>query len=130
MLATLTITATVWCQVTITGTVISKEDRSSLPGVNVVIKGTQNGTATTGDGTFSLTVADPNSILVFSFIGCVTQEYQLDGQTEILVKMKLDCIRDYWDVQKIGIYASSGLINTPIGGSLTLLFQPTLVRGH
>lgn len=120
---------TAWCQVTITGKVISKEDKSPLPGVNVVIKGTQSGTSTTSDGTFSLIVTDTNSILVFSFVGLATQEFQLNGQNEILVKMKLDCIRDYWDVQKIGIYASSGLINTPIGGQFDFAFPAYFGKG-
>lgn len=114
---------------TITGTVISKDDKSPLPGVNVIIKGTQIGTYTINDGTFLLTVPDSNSVLVFSFIGLATQEYHLNGQTEISVKMKLDCIRDYWDVQKIGIYASSGLINTPIGGQFDFAFPAYFGKG-
>lgn len=124
----LAITTTGLCQGTVTGTILSKEDNSPLPGVNVVIKGTQNGTVSI-DGTFSLTVIDPNSILVFSFIGFVTQEYPLNGQTNISIKMKPDCIRDYFDAQRIAIYASSGLINTPIGGHLDLALPAYFGKG-
>jgi hypothetical protein len=130
ILAAFAITTASWCQITITGSVLAKEDHSPIPGVNVVVKGTEDGTVTTSDGTFSLNVVDPNAVLVFSFVGFVTQEYSLNGQTHISVKMKLDCIRDYFDVQKIGIYVSSGVINTPVGGSLTLHFRRTLGRAH
>ena len=74
ILALLTSPLTVWCQFTVSGTVISKEDKSKLVGVIVVEKGTKTGTVTASDGTFSLNVTDSNSILVFSFIGFVTQE--------------------------------------------------------
>ena len=76
---------------TITGTVISTEEEVTIPGVNVVEKGTQNGTTTTIDGTFSLNVNDPNSTLVFSFAGMVTLEYSLKGQRQVFIKMKSDC---------------------------------------
>jgi hypothetical protein len=129
LLAALTLATTAWAQVTITGTVVSREDHSPLPGVNVFVKGTQNGTNTQIDGTFSLTVAEPNPLLVFSFIGMVTQEVPLNGQIKVFVRMKADCIRDYFDVQRIGIYACSGLINTPVGGQLDLAFPPYFGKG-
>jgi len=67
------------CQLTITGIVISKTDKSTIPGVNVVEKGTKNGTITKIDGSFSIDVTNPNSSLVFSFVGMITQEYPLKG---------------------------------------------------
>jgi len=48
----------------------------TLPGVNVLIKGTVNGTATDMQGAFKLTSSRQKETLVFSFIGCVTQEIQ------------------------------------------------------
>ena len=55
-------------EVTIKGTVISKNDGLPLPGVNVVIKGTSNGVSTDFDGKFSLK-ANLGDQLVFSYIG-------------------------------------------------------------
>jgi hypothetical protein len=129
LLSFLTLTTTAWCQITITGTVVSKEDHSPLPGVNAFVKGTQNGTTTDIDGAFSLTVTDPNAVLVFSFVGMVTQEYPLNGQTTISIRMKSDCISDYFDIQQIGLYANSGFIHTPVGGQLTLAFPPYFRKG-
>jgi hypothetical protein len=41
-----------WSQFIITGTVILKNDKSHIPSVSVLEKGTKNGTLTTSDGTF------------------------------------------------------------------------------
>src|SRR5690349_6219160 len=54
--------------ITVTGTVL-EANQQSMPGVNVIEKGTSNGTVTDADGKFSLTVTSENSVLVFSFIG-------------------------------------------------------------
>ena len=59
--------------VTITGRVTS-ETNEGLPGVNVVIKGTSQGTTTDMNGDYSLNAPDANATLVFSYIGYTTQE--------------------------------------------------------
>src|SRR3989339_174267 len=76
-------------QVTITGTV-TDENGLSLPGVNVVEKGTTLGTITDGNGKFSLKVSGPQAILVFSFIGYATQEVQIGNQTQINISLTPD----------------------------------------
>jgi len=121
-------TTTCWSQVTINGNVIFKEDRSTAPGINVVEKGTKNGTQTDSDGTFKLTVNDPNAILVFSFIGVVPQEFELHGKTEIFVKLKLDCNKDFFDSRQVHIYANSGVINNPVGGQIDIA-SPWIFHG-
>jgi TonB-dependent starch-binding outer membrane protein SusC len=54
---------------TITGTVTSQEDGQPLPGVNVVVKGTTNGTVTDTEGVYRLNVPQGSNTLVFTFIG-------------------------------------------------------------
>ena len=117
----------VWSQITITGTVKDKSDRSILPGVNVVEKGTMNGTVSTMEGTFMLTVTNANAIVVFSFIGYITQEVHLNGQNKIAVKLKSDCIRDFFDHQTIKINTANGLLYTPLGGGFEVSF-PAFLR--
>ena len=51
----------------ITGRVISNDDGSALPGVNVVIKGTTNGTATDSDGNYSLSISRTFNALGINF---------------------------------------------------------------
>ena len=52
-----------------------------LPGVSVVIKGTNVGVATDIDGNYSLEIEDDNIVLVFSFVGMISQEIAYTGQS-------------------------------------------------
>lgn len=76
--------------VTVSGRVTSTEDGSALPGVNVLVKGTANGTATDADGKYSLSVPASGATLVFSFIGLKAQEIEVGGRTTIDVSLALD----------------------------------------
>lgn len=74
-------------QRTITGVVVD-DTGATLPGVTVMFKGTQVGTATGLDGDFQLKVPEGNNTLVVSFIGMVTQEIDITNQTDIKVHLK------------------------------------------
>ncbi len=67
----------------ITGKVTSMMDETGLPGVNVVVKGTSTGTITDLDGSFKVEVPDANAVLVFSYVGYVTEEIQVNGRNVI-----------------------------------------------
>ena len=75
--------------ITITGKV-TDEVGSSFPGVNVLVKGTSLGTSTDAEGKYSLTVQDENAILVFSFIGYLTQEVAVGSRTTVDLSMAPD----------------------------------------
>lgn len=120
VIISLATTLTVWGQIVITGTVISKDSNEAIPGVDVIEKDTNNRTMTNVDGTFSIEVDNLNSTLIFSFVGMVTKEYPLDGQKQIVVKTKWDCNKDFFDSQQIGVLFNTGVINTPIGGQIEL----------
>ncbi|MFM8850167.1 MAG: carboxypeptidase-like regulatory domain-containing protein, partial [Cytophagales bacterium] len=75
---------------TISGRVTSAEDGSSLPGVNVVVKGTTNGTVTDAEGNYSLSVPSSNASLVFSFIGLKTSEVLIGERSVVDVQLGLD----------------------------------------
>lgn len=72
--------------VTITGEVTT-EDGQPLPGVTVKEKNTNNATATDAKGSFILTASNANTTFVFSFLGFVTKEVPLNGQTTVKVVM-------------------------------------------
>ncbi|MFN5555310.1 MAG: carboxypeptidase-like regulatory domain-containing protein, partial [Chryseotalea sp.] len=74
----------------ITGKVTSAEDGSALPGVNVVEKGTTNGTTTNAKGEYTIYVRDAKSILQFSFIGLQTTEVKVGARKVIDVAMSVD----------------------------------------
>ncbi|HEX2394407.1 MAG TPA: von Willebrand factor type A domain-containing protein [Bacteroidales bacterium] len=73
----------------ITGKVVDS-DNNPLPGVNVVIKGTTNGTVTDGNGTFSISVTENDEILIFTYIGYVTEEVRIGSSSSLLVMMMED----------------------------------------
>ncbi|HZI24794.1 MAG TPA: TonB-dependent receptor [Chryseolinea sp.] len=73
----------------VSGTV-SDDANEPLPGVNVLEKGTTNGTTTDAEGKFSLAVQDENSILVFSFIGYASQEVSVGNQTVFNISLAGD----------------------------------------
>jgi len=75
---------------TISGKVTAAEDGTTLPGVNVVVKGTTNGTVTDSDGQFRITISGDAETLIFSFIGFQTQEVSISNRTTIDVSMGND----------------------------------------
>lgn len=74
--------------VTIRGTVTSQEDNAGLPGVTVLEKGTNNGTVTDIDGAYTIDVAGPNSVLVFSYVGFENQEVTVGNRTNVNVTLQ------------------------------------------
>ena len=72
--------------VTVTGTVKDKMGEV-LPGVNILVKGTSQGTSTDAEGKFQIQVAGSNSILVFSFVGYASQEVVVGSSTQLSVVM-------------------------------------------
>lgn len=72
-------------QSSVTGTVVD-QDGIPLAGVNIVEKGTSNGTTTDFDGNYSITV-DPEATIVFSYIGFAANEEKVNGRTTINVQL-------------------------------------------
>ena len=79
----LILTSQAWAQQTISGKVTSTEDGSTLPGVNVIVKGTSQGTVTDIDGNYRLSVPEDAEILSFSFIGLEAQDVEINGRSII-----------------------------------------------
>ena len=74
----------------VTGKVTSADDGTVLPGVNVVLKGTSNGTVTDADGVYKVTVPVEGGSLVFSFIGLQTSEIPIGDRAVLDVQLGLD----------------------------------------
>jgi len=73
---------------TISGTVKSQEDGSTLPGVTLIIKGTSIGTTTDIFGKYKLQDVGDSSVIVFSFMGFEPLEIIVGKQTIIDVSLK------------------------------------------
>jgi TonB-dependent starch-binding outer membrane protein SusC len=66
------------------------ETGQPLPGVNILEKGTDNGTSTLIDGTYSIEVRSTNAVLIVSFIGFLTKELTVGNQTTIDIQLEPD----------------------------------------
>jgi TonB-linked SusC/RagA family outer membrane protein len=69
---------------------VVSDGSSPLPQVNVNIKGTTTNTITDLDGNFSISNVDSKAVLVFSYIGFLSQEVPVSGKTNLLVTLKQD----------------------------------------
>jgi TonB-dependent starch-binding outer membrane protein SusC len=74
---------------TVSGKIID-ENGLALPGVSVLVKGTQSGTVTDADGAYTIGGVNDNSILVFSFIGYKAEEVAVSSRTVIDMAMTTD----------------------------------------
>ena len=70
----------------VSGTVTDQTGQP-LTGVNILVKGTNQGTSTDIEGNFTLNDVDENAILIFSYIGYQTQEFPLNGRSAINVTL-------------------------------------------
>jgi TonB-linked SusC/RagA family outer membrane protein len=116
-------------EVTISGTV-TNENNEPLPGVTVAVKGTQNGTITDTQGKYRLTVADENAVLVFSFIGYLSEEVVAGSRTTIDVSMAPD-VKTLSEVVVVGYGTQqkrdvTGAITTVKGADLTKFQSPSV----
>lgn len=99
----------------ITGTVLDVNG-DPLIGVNVLEKGTSNGTITDMDGKFSLNVAD-NATLVFSYIGYKNVEIAVNGQKNIKVELK----EDTETLEEVVVIGYGAVRKADLAGSVAVL---------
>jgi len=74
-------------QMTVSGVVMDASNSETLPGVNILLKGSGIGTITDIDGSYSIGVPNNEATLVFSFIGFLNQEVTVGNQTTIDVRL-------------------------------------------
>ncbi len=69
---------------------VADEKGEKLPGVNVSIKGTTLGITTNANGEYSLNVPNENAVLVFSFVGYISQEVMVGNKTTLDISLQVD----------------------------------------
>lgn len=69
---------------------VTDNNNVPLPGVSILVKGTSNGVQTDFDGNYSIKVEDANAVLIFSYIGFLTQEISIDNRISIDVSLEED----------------------------------------
>ncbi|MEX1137504.1 MAG: TonB-dependent receptor [Balneolales bacterium] len=78
---------------TVEGTITDAEVEDVLPGVNIQIEGTNVGTTTDLEGRYSIEVEGPESVLIFSYVGYLTEEIAVGDRNVIDVAMESDFAR-------------------------------------
>ena len=79
-----------FAQSTVTGTVTDAGNGQPIPGVNIIIKGTTNGTSSDFDGNYSLKGVNNGDIIEFSYVGFIAQEFTYSGNNRIYVVLQED----------------------------------------
>jgi TonB-dependent starch-binding outer membrane protein SusC len=104
--------------ITVTGKV-TDETGSGMPGVNVLVKGTPNGTATDGNGVYTLSVGSRDAVLVFSFVGYATAEEVVGSRNTIDKQLTPDVetltelvVTGYTIEKKADIIGSVAVVNS------------------
>src|SRR5665647_2078936 len=74
----------------VTGTVTDAVTGEPLPGVNIQIEGTLQGMITDASGKYNLSFSDQNAVLIFSFVGYITEKISINGSSVVDVKLSPD----------------------------------------
>lgn len=115
-----------WAQPrTVTGVVVSSEGGTTLPQLTVRVKGAAGGVVTDLDGRYSIQVAGPEAVLVFDYVGMVSQEIQVGERTTIDVVMVPDA-EEIGQVMVLG-YSTRG--KNQITGSSVQLQSDDIASG-
>jgi len=116
--------ASLFAQTTVTGTVTDQADASPLPGVNILVKGTTTGATTDFDGIYSIKV-NQGDILVFSYLGYVTQEITYSGQSPLDVAL----IEDAAQLDEIVIIGYGSVKKEDATGSVDVVSSKDFNQG-
>ena len=109
----------------VSGQVVSVDDGSPLPGVNIVVKETVVGTVTDIDGQFSLDAPNPTDTLVFSFVGYLRQEVPIDNRSYIEVTLQ----EDIAGLEEVIVVGYSTQQRGDISGSVAIVDVEDATRG-
>ncbi len=85
-----TLSGSVYAQKMVSGQVLEEDSNQPIPEVSVLVKGTSKGAITDFDGNFAIKDVDANSILVFSYMGFITQEITVGDQSVISIALMAD----------------------------------------
>lgn len=96
-----------WSQRVITGIVTDAKSNEPLIGANILVKGTNDGTITEVDGSYSLTLPEKAEILVFSYTGYKEQEIRVGSENVVNVTLSEGSILDEIVVVGYGIQKKS-----------------------
>ncbi len=88
-------------QRSVTGTVTDAVSGEPIPGVNIVIEGTTLGLISDANGNYKIEISKPDAVLIFSFIGYLSERVSASGQSVLNIKLSPD-IKNLDEVVVVG----------------------------
>jgi len=110
----------------ISGRVTDSKD-VPLPGINVILKGTTNGTSTDADGRYTLSGVPENGVLVFSLIGFVTQEIPVSGKGQ---SINVSLIEKATDLEEVVVVGYGTQLKRDVTGAVSQVKATQLENQH
>ncbi|MBY8963427.1 TonB-dependent receptor [Flavobacterium sp. D11R37] len=115
----------VLAQSTVTGTVSESATGLPIPGANVIVEGTNNGTTTDIDGNYTLNGVSAGNRIVFSFIGFANQVVEYTGQATINVSLDEDATQ----LEEVVVIGYGTTTKKDATGSLTTVSSEEFNKG-
>lgn len=109
----------------VTGKIVSSSDNMGIPGANVIVKGTNIGTTTDIDGTYTISIPNNNAVLIVSYIGYTSQEVKVGNEKTINISLKND-VSTLDEVVVVGFGTQK---KTTLTGSVTQVKGDDVLRG-
>ncbi|WP_225990365.1 MULTISPECIES: SusC/RagA family TonB-linked outer membrane protein [Flavobacterium] len=125
LLLLLMLPLSVLAQSTLSGNVSDSTTGQPIPGVNVIIEGTTNGTTTDMDGSYTLTNVNMGNRIVFSFIGFAEQTVEYTGQSTIDIVLQEDATQ----LQEVVVIGYGTTTKRDATGSLTTVNTDEFNKG-
>ena len=115
---------------------VTDEKGAVLPGVSVVVKGTQRGTITDAEGKYSLVISGPGVTLVYSFVGYLSKEVVMSSQSTIDVSLTPNdktleevVVVGYGTQRRANVTGAIGSIRTADINNITTANSSALIQG-
>ncbi len=109
----------------VSGRVVDKSG-DPLPGVNVIEKGTTTGTVTNMEGTYKLEVSSPDAVLVFSYIGFLSEEVEVGGKTTVDVTL----VEDITELDEIVVIGYGAVKKSDLTGSVSSVETEEIAKSN
>lgn len=113
-----------WAQSTISGTILD-ESKNPLPGVNIIIKGTNDGTVSDFDGNYTIKV-EQGQTLDFTFIGFIQQSVEINGQTVLNITLK----EDFAKLEEVVVVGYGTAKKSDLTGSVKSVTSDEFLEGN
>jgi len=117
-------TVNLYAQTVITGTVIDSKTSLPIPGVNVVLEGTTQGTITNLNGFYSIDLLSPSGTLTFSFIGYTSLKADITGKTIVDVSL----VEDLQSLDEVVVIGYGSVKKSDLTGSVAVVSSKDLNR--